>query len=104
MNKFMEFLSEAAEDDFKELLNTALSLVSAKVKQDDVWITSNGKKVIIKINQDNYIQSEMDGKVISTQKLYKDGDVVNYDLGIKRLNEFIDAVKKDQIIKNKKEF
>ena len=104
MNKFMQFLKEAAEDDFKELLNTALSLVSANVKQNDVWVNANGKKVIIKINQDNYIQSEIDGKLISTQKLYKDGDVVNYDLGIKRLKEFIDAVKKDQIIKNKKEF
>ena len=104
MNKFLEFLHEASEEEFKTLLDKALTLKTEIIKQDKVWVNDQGKKVLININQDNYVQSDMDGKVLNTQKLYKDGNITNYDLGIKRLKQFLTAVQNEQIIKQKKEF
>ena len=45
----------------------------------------------------------MDGTVIKTQKLYKDGEVTSYDLACSRLKGFIAAIKAEQFISQETE-
>jgi hypothetical protein len=46
---------------------------------------------------------DMDGTIIKTQKLYKDGEVTNYDLACSRLKGFIAAIKAEQFISQETE-
>ena len=98
MVTFKQFLKESAEEDYANLLDDAASLIDTAVGQNQVWVNDAGKKVIINISGENYVQMDMDGKVIKTQKLYKDGDVTNYDLACSRLKSFISAVKAEQFV------
>lgn len=103
MVKFKQFLKETAEEDYANLLDDAASLIDIAVGQNQVWVNDDGKKVIINISGENYVQMDMEGKVIKTQKLYKDGDVTNYDLACSRLKSFISAVKAEQFVSNEGE-
>ena len=76
MVSFKQFLVESAQEEYISLLDDAVSMLET-VGENQVWINDNGKRVIISITGDNYVQSDMDGTIIKTQKLYKDGEVTN---------------------------
>lgn len=98
MVNFRAFLIESSESDYADLLNDAMSLIDAAVGQNQVWVNDAGKKVIITLSAENYIQMDTNGKIIKTQKLYKDGEITNYDLACTRLKNFISAIKAEQFV------
>jgi hypothetical protein len=102
MVSFKQFLEESAQEEYISLLDDAVSMLET-VGENQVWINDNGKRVIISITGDNYVQMDMDGTIIKTQKLYKDGEVTNYDLACSRLKGFIAAIKAEQFISQETE-
>lgn len=98
MVRFKKFLNEASEQDYAELLDQVAALLDTVVGDQLVWVSDNGKKVVISISGEDYVESDMDGKVIKTQKLYKDGEVTNYDLAVSRLKAFKKAIEDEQFV------
>jgi len=96
VKKFKQFLIESAEEEYASLLDDAISLLDT-TQQNSVWVNDNGKK-IISISGENYVQMDMSGKIIKTQKLFKDGEITNYDLACTRLKNFIAAIKAGQFV------
>ena len=69
MVSFKQFLEESAQEEYISLLDDAVSMLET-VGENQVWINDNGKRVIISITGENYVQMDMDGTVIKTQKFY----------------------------------
>jgi hypothetical protein len=97
MVTFKKFLIEASTEEYASLLDDVVSLLDATGGKQ-VWVKNGGSKVIIAISGENYVESDMDGKVIKTQKIYKDGEVTNYDLAISRLKALKSAIENDQFV------
>lgn len=95
--KFSKFINEASEEEYGSLLDDVASLLDT-IGDQMVWVTDDGKKVVISLSGENYVQSDMDGNIIKTQKLYKDGEVTNYDLAISRLKAFKAAIENEQFV------
>ncbi len=102
MVKFSQYLVEANMEEYSNLLDDVVSLLDATGGQQ-VWVKNGGKKVIITISGENYVESDMNGDVIKTQKIYKDGEVTNYDLAISRLKALKSAIENDQFVEQKGE-
>ncbi len=95
--KFKKFLNEASEEAYGNLLDQVNALLDT-IGGQGVWVNNGGKKVVISISGEDYVESEMNGDIIKTQKLYKDGEVINYDLAISRLKEFKKAIENEQFV------
>jgi hypothetical protein len=102
MVNFKKFLNEASMEEYGDLLDDVVSLLDATGGQQ-VWVKNGGNKVIITISGENYVESDMNGDVIKTQKIYKDGEVTNYDLAISRLKALKSAIENEQFVEQKGE-
>lgn len=102
MVTFKTFIIEKKEDDYKELLDQIASLKTTVINNQLVYISKKDKTyTVIEIDGDNYVESEVENgkqELIKTNKLYKDGNITNYDLAISRLKDYINAVKNEQFI------
>jgi hypothetical protein len=94
MVKFKNFLAEESQEEYASLLDELNALLTSE-GATEFWISD--KSETIEIQDENYIQRK-DGEIVKSQKLYKDGGVVNYDLAISRLKDAIKAVKAGNIV------
>lgn len=102
MVNFKKYLIEASMEEYGDLLDDVVSLLDATGGKQ-VWVKNGGDKVIIAISGENYVESDMNGDVIKTQKIYKDGEVTNYDLAISRLKALKSAIENEQFVEEKGE-
>lgn len=101
MVKFKEFLNEGKNEEYIDLLDDVAALLDTAGDQY-VWVKKTGSSyIVIELSGENYIESKITGSekdVIKTQKIFKDGEVVNYDLAITRLKELKTAIENEQFI------
>jgi hypothetical protein len=95
---FKQFLNEESEKEYSDLLDKVATLFDTVVGDNLVWVKNDGQKATVLISGEDYVLKDMDGKIIKTQKLYKDGEITNYSLGISRLKEFIAAIENEQFV------
>lgn len=102
MVKFKTFLNETKQDDYSNLLDEVAILIDTVVGEQLVYVKKEGETyIVIEISGEDYVESKItdgDQKVIKTSKLYKDGEIVNYDLAISRLKEYKNAIKNEQFL------
>lgn len=99
--KFSEFINEASEEDYGNLLDDIAALLDT-IGDQLVYVEKNGETYkVIQLSGENYVEMEIKGSeqnIVKTQKLYKDGEVTNYDLAITRLNEIKKAIQDEQFV------
>lgn len=99
--RFRDFINEASEEDYADLLDDVMALLDT-IGDQLIYVEKNGEKYkAIQLSGENYVEIEVDGSdqnIIKTQKLYKDGEVTNYDLAITRLNEIKKAIQDEQFV------
>lgn len=99
--KFKTFIFEEKSEEYSNLLDEIATLLDS-AGQQMVWVKKDGESyIVIELNGEDYIESKVTGsdkEVIKTQKVYKDGEVVNYDLAIRRLKELKKAIENEQFI------
>lgn len=107
MVKFKTFLNETKQDDYSNLLDEVAILIDTVVGEQLVYVKKEGETyIVIEISGEDYVESKItdgDQKVIKTSKLYKDGEIVNYDLAISRLKEYKNAIKNEQFLQMQSE-
>ena len=101
MVKFSQFLNEEKNDEYSDLLDDVVALLDT-VGDQLVYVGKSGSSyTVIELSGENYVESKVTGsdkELIKTQKIFKDGDVVNYDLAIKRLKELKAAIENNQFV------
>lgn len=106
MIKFKEFLKESSTEEYTDLLDDVSVLLDSAAGQY-IWVKKSGDSyTVIELNGENYIESTITGSekdVIKTQKIFKDGEVINYDLAVERLKELKAAIENEQFIANEDE-
>lgn len=99
--KFSKFLNEASEEEYGSLLDDVSSLLDT-VGDQLVYVKKTGDSYMcIQLSGENYVQLKVQGSeqdIIKTQKIYKDGEVTNYDLAISRLKELKSAIENEQFV------
>jgi hypothetical protein len=99
--KFKKFISEASEEEYGNLLDDVASLLDT-VGDQLVYVKKSGDAyTCIQLSGENYVEVKVQGSeqdIIKTQKIYKDGEVTNYDLAIRRLKELKAAIENEQFI------
>ena len=99
--KFSKFLNEASEEEYGSLLDDVSSLLDTVGDQLVYVKKTGGSYMCIQLSGENYVQLKVQGSeqdIIKTQKIYKDGEVTNYDLAISRLKELKSAIENEQFV------
>jgi len=94
MVSFKQFLNEAGQEEYAKLLDEVIALLTS---EGAVEFWTGDESHTIEISGEDYIERK-DGKIVKSSKLYKDGEVTNYDLAVSRLNSAIKAIKNGQAI------
>lgn len=99
--KFKTFINEANEEEYGNLLDDVASLLDA-VGDQLVYVKKSGDTyTCIQLSGENYVEIKVQGSsqdIIKTQKIYKDGEVTNYDLAITRLKDLKSAIENEQFV------
>lgn len=92
---FKQFINETTkEEEYSSLVDEVMLLLQSE-GATEFWI--DDESTTIEIAGEDYIERK-DGKVVKTSKLYKDGEITNYDLAISRLRDAVKAIKDGQIV------
>jgi hypothetical protein len=100
-SKFVKSITEGNTEEYASLLDDVMSLLDTTGGQLPYIKKSGDTYTAIQISGENYVEIEVKGSeqnIIKTQKLYKDGEITNYDLAITRLKDLKKAIQDEQFV------